>query len=369
MDENIIKEDSVEENKILELEKRLSGDNNSDDELKDNITMENFFETGKEEYKKFDERAWNKGDGYKIPSYPIIENKLEGLESGLYVVAGESNSGKSAFMLSIVKDICSYRPNKLYGIYYSLDDSKNEIIPRVIAMEQQIPISVASKPQRYRNMIEQCDNDSIQLYQDQLDKREIGLQKLIDESDLFRLEDTERIKNEKDLREHAIRVQTFVKSIDPEMNIIIAIDSVADIKLSYDTSSDKQKYEDISLFVKDLAVDLDIVVFASAHLRKLNGNRRPALDDLKEVNTLVYESSVIWLVFNDVSKNKGGARIYWNDTQVDGNMGAIIELDWGKNKKSSYKGRTFLKFKPYYSLINECKEEENKRYEQTIYQN
>jgi replicative DNA helicase len=359
----IVEEDDVDS--VQALEQALTQQEESVESAED-VIMEDFFATTKNDYNSFDTRAWNKGDGYKIPGYPEMEDKLEGLESGLYLFAGESNSGKSALMMNILKDICSCRDNKLYGIYYSLDDSKHEIIPRIIAMEQEIPIAVASKPQRFKNMIETCDNDNVTLYQEQLEKREIGLEKLRKESDVFKIEDTTKIKNHNDLKKHIVKVQTFIKSIDPEMNIIIAIDSINDIKV--ENMQDKQKAEFVATFVKDIAVELDIVIFSSLHLRKLNGNRRPTVDDLKEANTLLYEASVVWLVYNDVSKNKGGAKVFWQDNLADDNLGAVIEIDWGKNKKSSFKGRTFAKFRPYYSLCLECKKEENKRFDQIIYQ-
>lgn len=342
-------------------------------ESAEEVVMENFFGTTLTDYDNYDERCWNKGDGYKMPSFPEIEAQLEGTESGLYLFAGESNSGKSALMINMTKDISSYRPNKLFGVYYSLDDSKNEIIPRIIAMEQQIPIAAASKPKRFENMINDCDNDNAALYTSYLEKRQVGLDKLRSESNLFKVEDSSKIKNSTDLKNHMIKLQTYVKSIDPEMNIIVAIDSINDIKPDSKVfgkiDSSTKKIEEVSKFVKDLTVDLDIIIFASTHLRKLNGNRRPTVDDLKEANTLLYEASLVWLVFNDVSKNKGGATVYWNDTTVDNNMGAVIEIDWAKNKKSSFKGRTFAKFMPYFSLCKECNKDEANRYEALIYQN
>lgn len=351
---------------INELEEKLTISNDKKDNKEKR--MENFFETSKNDYEDFDNKAWNKGDGYKIPGYPQFEEYLEGLESGLYLIAGESNSGKSALMMNLIKAISFCEENKLYGVYYSLDDSKNEIIPRIIAMDQNIPISVASKPKRYKNIVEQCDNDNLEIYRQQLEKREIGLSNLKKAINKFKIEDTSKIKNQEDLRNHIIQIQTFIKSIDPEMNIIIAIDSINDIKLNFNTNSDKQKSEFIATFVKDISVDLDIVVFTSSHLRKLNGNRRPTVDDLKEANTLLYEASALWMVYNDVSKNKNAAKIYWNDSDIESNKGAIIEIDWAKNKKSSFKGRTFAKFKPYYSLTLECNKDEEKRYNQLIYQ-
>lgn len=363
---DISKEDDI----IYNIEQALEEDEVV--ESSEEVVMEDFFKTTSNDYELFDDRCWNKGDGYKIPGFPMMEEKLEGVESGLYLFAGESNSGKSALMMNILKDMCTHRENKLFGIYYSLDDSKHEIIPRIIAMEQQIPISVASKPKRYENMVLECDNDNAALYDNYLKKRQIGLDKLKSEVDLFKVEDAGKIKNSTDLKKHAMMLKTYVKSIDEDMNIIIAIDAINDIHLDpkeFGRISGNDEMKEIAKFAKDLAVELDCIVFSSSHLRKLNGNRRPTVDDLKEANTLLYEASVVWLVYNDVSKNKGGAKIYWNDTNVEDKRGAVIEIDWGKNKKSSFKGRTFCMFMPYYSKCKECTKEDMNRFEALVYQN
>ena len=242
-DQDIYSVDSVQtlESVLLKEEETI--------ESAEDVVMEDFFATTRNDYESFNKRAWNKGDGYKIPSYPEMEARLEGLETGLYLFAGESNSGKSALMMNILKDICSCKENKLYGVYYSLDDSKNEIIPRIIAMEQQIPIAVASKPKRFQNMIDHGDDDNALIFEDQLNKREIGLKKLREESNLFKIEDTTKIKNQTDLKKHIIKVQTFVKSIDPEMNIIIAIDSINDIKLDFNTTSDSLQQLSLKIYL------------------------------------------------------------------------------------------------------------------------
>lgn len=348
----------------------------SDDET---IVMEDYFSLSRNNYDEFDKKARTKGNGYKIPNYPFVEAKLEGLEAGLYLFSGESNSGKSAAMMNMIKDICSYEENNLFGIYYSLDDTKHEIIPRIIAMEQSIPIGVASKPRRYEEMLEDAETcgDNYTIYQEYLEKRQIGLDKLKSEADKFLIEDANKIKTSTDIVNHIKMVKTFLKSFytkqgnhekAEKMNVIIAIDALNDIKLDpnvYGRIKKDEASEEVAKFVKDLSTKFDIVVFASSHLRKLNGNRRPTLDDLREANTLVYEASVVWLVYNDVSKNKQGAKIYWNDNQQPG---PILEMDWAKNKKSSFKGRTFNKFSPNLSQIKECSLKEMEAFENRIMQ-
>lgn len=81
-------EDNIYENiegKLLEEETSIS----------EEVTMEDFFATTKTSYDIFDEYCYNKGDGYKSKTFPSLSDKLEGIESGMYVFAGESNSGYS----------------------------------------------------------------------------------------------------------------------------------------------------------------------------------------------------------------------------------------------------------------------------------
>ena len=102
-------------------------------------------------------------------------------------------------------------------------------------------------------------------------------------------------------------------------------------------------------------------------MRKINANRRPVLDDLKDSTVLVYEASVTFIVYNDVSANKNNAKIFQQRLDSD-EKEPILEIDWAKNKKSSYKGRTFCYFKPDYSKTLECNAEDMKRYSALIYE-
>lgn len=332
------------------------------------VEMEDFFNTTEDELDKFEEYTWNKGEGYKVPSYPILERRLEGLEAGLYLFAGESNSGKTAIMTNLMFDICTHPENNLFGVYYSLDDSKNEVIPRIIAMDQLIPIGVASKPVRYQKKIDDGEEGAA-IYQEWLDKRQDGIQRLKDLKEMFKIVDGNTIKNAEQLYDHIKKVRIYLEAIDPDKKMMIAIDALNDIRFaSKNFKPGNELNSEIARVVKDWAVEFDMPVFGSTHLRKLNQNRRPVLDDLKESSEYVYEASMVWLVYNDVSKNKQAANIYYNQEGVEEKM-PIIELDWAKNKKSSYKGRTYHYFTPNMSKVSECQEDVMKRYDALIYEN
>lgn len=328
------------------------------------VVMEDFFATALEDLDNFDTNAWSKGDGLQLPSYPYVTAQLEGLDSGLYLFAGKSNHGKSAIMMNMMYDACSCPENKLYGLYYSLDDSKNEIIPRLIAMDQRIPIGVAAKPQRYQNMINNMEEGSA-TYIEMLERRAVGLQNLKNNVNKLKIEDTNKIKSSDDIYNHIKMVLTYLKALDSEYRILVAIDSINDIRLNY-TPKDNDILAEIARVVKEWTVEFDCPIFASTHIRKLNGNRRPTIEDLKDSTVLVYEASVVWICFNDVSENKQGAKIFQADPNTEFKM-PILELDWAKNKKSSFKGRSFCYFRPEYSKTTECDEEAIKRFSALVY--
>ena len=342
---------------------------------KNEVSITDYYSIGRDIYARFDEYAYKKGHGYTVPGFPIFNRRLEGMEEGLYVFAGESNSGKTAIVTNLIWQITQDPANKLFGVYYSLDDSTNEVTARLIAMNQLIPISVASKPKRYEDFIETNQNNETpviqqerELYIEYLDKRKQGLQELVNANTRFLIQDNEDVPNLEILLDHMKKVQLYVKSFDPDNNIIVAIDSIADLTVdSKKFNTDRERIDYISKTIKKTANnELKIPILGTYHLRKLNHNGRPTLDDVKESGRLVYEASMVFLVFNDVSKNKEAASVF-SSLEDNEYKQPIIELDWAKNKKSSYKGRTYHYFIPDCSKVIECGEPEHRRYDALIY--
>lgn len=332
------------------------------------VNTEDFFNTMKEDLNEFEEISWNKGDGYSTPRFPMLTQHLEGFDNGLILLPAESNAGKSAIMMNIVEDMVMHEPNKLFGIYFSLDDSKHEIIPRVIAMREGINISTVAKPQRIQNMINNGVENSAEL-EIELQKRQQGINNLKANSNKMMIVDSNKVKTLDEMKAYIERVINYVKALDPEMNVVVAIDSIKDIILDdhYNIKTTNEASDFIARAVKHWTVEFNILIFSSVHLRKLNGNRRPTLDDLKDSNVLVYEASVIWLLFNDVSKNKQGAKLFYREEGVDEKL-PVIEFDWAKNKKSSFKGRTFAYFAPQMSRAVECNIDASKRFNALLYE-
>lgn len=348
-----------------------NGTNKADNinkEESNEIVLKDLFNDSLKDLEEFDEKAWSKGTGYLNDKFKIITEKLEGLDSGLYLIAAESNVGKSAFLLELIETYSTNPDNKLFGLYFSVDDSKDEIIPRLIAKNMNIPIGVASKPGRYEQMIEEGAANSAN-YQDYLEKREEGLKQLKENVDKFKIFDSNDFRYIEDIEEVIEKVQIYVKTVDPEANLIVGIDAINDLRFKNQTfNSDRSKHDEAAVRVKDWTVAYDIPVFANCHLSKGDGrNARPTLSRIKESVEYVYEASVIWLLHNDVGINGQSAKVYREEEGTSEKF-PILELDWAKNKKSSYKGRTFMYFSPEYSKLEEVDEDTSTRYNALVYE-
>lgn len=253
-------------------------------ELDGKIVATDFFKNTITDIDNFDKFAWENKTGYDSPNFPSFTKYFEGWSAGFYIWAGLPNMGKTAIMTNIMNDLCMKKENKLFGIYFTLDDSRNKIIPRIVAMNELIPINLVAKPGRYKEMILDGHPDSIHI-NEQLKKRSEGLQNLKNNADKMVIFDNSEVESIDDIYEKARQIQSYVKAIDPEMNIIICIDSLKDIQLdqTYGKLSVNEKVDVVSKKLKDLSNELNCIVFASMHLRKLNANRRPNMEDLKDL--------------------------------------------------------------------------------------
>lgn len=292
----------------------------------------------------------------EIPSEPMQCITVNN-ESHCYLVERSMVvTHNTAMAVNLLWDYCMHAANKLFGIFFSLDDSSGEVIPRIIAMNQEIPISAVSKPQRLQNKINLGDPNTGE-YETWLEKRAAGIQFLKDNRNKFKIEDGERIQCGEQILDYCKKAQLFVKAHDPDANIIVCIDSLSDITFaSQSFKSDKELNDYIAKQVKRWAVEiLKVPIFGTLHLRKIEQNRRPTIADVKDSGRYAYEASTLFLVHNDVSRNKASAGIY---TVAEGTQEKIpvIELDWAKNKKSSFKGVTYHSFFTNYSKVIECDE-------------
>jgi replicative DNA helicase len=325
------------------------------------------FEAASQYIDEFDASCQAEGKGYEAPSFPIWSQKMEGLMNGFYIFAGYSNSGKSAISMNLAMDYAMNMENKLYLIYYSLDDTKEDILSRILAMKSRIPISVARKPKRYEDKIAKAEDGSMQ-YQGWLDTRAKGVEQLKEMSKHFMVRDGETIDCIERMLNHAKMVKSFLQAQDPENNVIIVIDSLMDINIdSQNYREERDRNTAISKLVKQYATtEIKCPIFGTAHVRK-NSGRRISISDLKESGRYEYDARAVFLVTNDVSRNGQNAEIYYTAPGDGERKHPVLEIYWAKNKASSFKERTYCYFAPEYSLASEVSKEQQEAYDAIIY--
>ena len=274
--------------------------------------------------------------------------------------------GKSALGLSLAWDYMSCPDNHLYLIYFALDDAASDIYPRVIGMNQDIPIAVSSKPVMFENKRDEGDANVV-VYDNWLQKGQEGIDELMELGEKFTLLDGTDVSCGEDMLEICKDIKALVRTEDRSANIIVVIDSGMDVRWKNQKfKSDKERNDYTAREIKRWAVEiLDCPIFCTLHLRKIEQNRRPTPADVKESGEWQYEASWLGLVHNDVSRNKESAAICVRNEQ--GAVTPVIELNWAKNKKSSYKGTTFQTFVTNHSLVKECPEEVAERFNHLLY--
>ena len=365
-----------------------------------------YFRKAEEDYHNFNESSWRKGMGYLMPEghFSIFNEHMEGLESGLFLIAGESNSGKTNLLTELILQYASNPANKLAGLYFSLDDTSDKIIPRLLAghakllgnQEMGVPISLFSKPARYLERLRTLDLDSDEahviysyLYDDitaggilnpeiidmepdifETSVRHRAYSWLAETEDYFHILDGTTVHSGEQLIKLCHDFKSYVQRIkgDIDYNIIVGIDSFSDIKWNDQRfNSDKELNDYTSSRMKALAVEeLQCPVFGTIHLRKIDQKKRPTIADVKESGRWAYEASLVFLVHNDVSRNGEAAGIFGTTDDSDFKL-PVLEILWAKNKQSSFKGRTYCYFKTNFSRVWECGKEATDRYNSLLY--
>jgi len=228
-----------------------------------------------------DEYSWRRGEiGGLDWGFESLNKAFEGLNTGVHLIAGQSNVGKSGMCMQLAwqiahanREVSEKKPRKAFVLYFSLDDNNNELLPRLVAIDQRIPINAVRFPKKYQ--------DDVHIMQ----RREIGFQRLRESVMHFAMMDVNEGSDIEYIEETAERYAFELAKIDPAYQIVIFIDNfhditVRDIKFGTDSNS---KYDYIADQLSRIATKFDCPIICTAEFRKLNGNRRPKLDDIREL--------------------------------------------------------------------------------------
>jgi replicative DNA helicase len=315
-----------------------------------------------ETIERMDQYALNRGKlGGFDTGYKLLNEAIEGLNTGLHLIAGQSNVGKSALCLHMAwnvaqknREVTRDRPYKAFVLYFSLDDNANTLLPRIISIDKRVPINVVRFPSKYEDMT------------NLMVRRREGIEDLKDSVGYFKMVDSTKGDTLEYIEEEIKRHQLALGQIDETYKLVVFIDNFHDLSVrDVHFNSDTAKFDYLPQELSRICTTYDIPIVCTAEFRKLNGNKRPTIDDIKEATKIGYEAQVILLCYNEVGIRGESASIWWNDPSKAEKQ-PVLEAKVGKNKQGSYKGRIFFNFLPEYSTLIEADKAQAARYNQMI---
>ena len=303
----------------------------------------------------FETNAWQaKNVGIKT-GFDCVDKAFEGgLFPGFIILAGDSNLGKSAFITQLAWGIVENNQD-VYVMDFSLDDAMPDKLARVAACSGKLIINAVKTPLNYMNyplMLIRRKNAILNL------RANVGQYRAYDSAFSTFIEDIEKEIEEK---------LVFFDANGINKKIVVCIDNFHDLNIASEPRlQDKEKYDKLAQWCSDLAIKHNITIVCSAELKKLNGNRRPILDDIREAVKIKYEAKAVLLVYNEVHYKGDGADIFFMK-QNNPFKQPVFEVHFAKNKFGTYKGRAFFEFYPEMAYMKECDPVAQKTYSQIVF--
>lgn len=306
----------------------------------------------------FEEKAWSSMNRGLDTGFDGINKALGGLQTGFHIIGGDSNIGKTSFISQMAINVALCNRDDVYVIDFSLDDPMLDKMSRVIAASQRVLINAVKSPKAHKK------------YPDMLKRRTKGLQLMRDIVDCYKCYDMEHGTDFEQIKATVQRHIVDLKTEGEKRKVVVFIDNFHDITTDAPESkgSDKNKYDYLARVVSDMATELDVPIVCSAEFKKLNGYRRPSIDDIRESVKIKYEAKSIMLCYNEVSLKGEAAAVYFNKAN-DPSKQPVYEVQFQKNKFTKFKGRVYFEGYPEMAFFIEADEESTKRYNNVIYSN
>lgn len=298
----------------------------------------------------FEEKSWKaSSDGIKT-GFPMLDDAFfKGLVPGFYIIAADSNVGKSTLLTQMTHQMLDLNDN-ICILDFSLDDPMQDKISRIIGSWVRMDSNEVKFPKDV--------DDSV------IERRKLGVCRLANAKDRYNIYDVnfgnsiERIEEE---------IETVKEEIG-DTQLIVLIDSFHDLFIESEPSlTETQKFNKIAQWTADISIKNDIILICTAELKKTEkASNRPTLSDIRESIKIRYESKAIILLYNDVHYNGDSADVYYSQKNNPDEKFPVLEVHIVKNKISSWKGRLFYYMWASKGYLKECKIDAVKKYRSLI---
>lgn len=272
--------------------------------------------------------ARKEGDliGLKLNKFSTIQDHLDGLQDGFYLIGADTNIGKSAVSHNICLDAIQTNP-EIIGLYFSLDDSYEDILTRMRANIAGIEINSVKMPWRLDNEEKHKLNDAY----NQLDRLEDRLCVL----------DVELVPT----FEKLIHFIETAKERNKGKKIVIFIDAIMNLDVKEDPSKPIRELNIIRANkLKEISKEYAIPLICTVELKKRDKPEKPPqINEIMESGKYGFNANVILLLHSTEEEMEKEE--------------TIITVYWRKNKLGGFKGSTNLLFNRKYGQIKETTKE------------
>lgn len=285
-----------------------------------------------------------------------MDSIFRGIPPHIYLFAGRTNIGKSGLLLYLAWSIAQSNDG-VYVLYHSLDDSAHLILPRLVALIEDISIEHAMFPAAIEE-----DYVTTERREEVRAKRAHGFDVLRRSVDRFKLVGADKGETVEAIEAYALAHKAVLDPLGKQL--VLVIDNFHDLTTEAPFSDQQRQLQYIATVLNRLAETHLIPILASAELKKLNGSRRPNMDDVRETIKIQYKAGAIFLLHNDmVVKGEDITKIYWEN---GGRRRPVLEADLRKSKLSHKKGRLFWHFEDRTGRFYPAPEEAAQHYAEMV---
>lgn len=215
--------------------------------------------------------------------YSHFLKSSNGLKPGYYIITGDSNVGKSAFMIGLNYDIAVSNNGDVHTVYYTLDDSVSDIIDRFVAhISARNNLGSAVE---IANVCTTCRNPNIETNRH---KSFESLDNLLDKS--LEIVGKEKIQTMSDL------IADVKDRCKKHEKVVVFIDAIYKIQV-VGNYTENQTHDYIADALDDMAIENEIPIITVMGIRKEDKKGHPTKESIKGSNRYHYNAKHITVLF------------------------------------------------------------------------
>lgn len=250
-----------------------------------------------------------------LSSFSDLDAITQGFHnSDLIIIAGRPSMGKTAFSLTLAKNIAAKFPNKI--VFFSLEMTKQQLFYRLLSTETLISQTKLRSGRISREEWVQINN---------------AISKLSDLS--LYIDDTPNIT----VSEMHFKIKRLKQEKEKPLGAVF----IDYLQLLEDIEKNENRVQELSKItrsLKKLARELNVPIIVMSQLSRnveTRINKRPMLSDLRESGSIEQDADIVMMLYRDE---------YYNSNTLEKN---IIEIILAKHRNGPV-GTAKLKFNPQY---------------------